>query len=82
MMNRLFVVTLLTASAVGSISLAADPSDSRPSLDARFENPATADRPWAYWWWLNGNVDKETITRDTERGLGPARRYDLSLVGC
>ena len=25
-----------------------------------------ADRPWGYWWWINGNVDKPTITRDLE----------------
>lgn len=24
------------------------------------------ERPWCYWWWLNGHVDKETVTRDLE----------------
>jgi hypothetical protein len=29
-------------------------------------NPPTDARLRAYWWWLNGNVTKEAITRDLE----------------
>ncbi len=38
------------------------------------------DRPWAYWWWLNGHVDKETITSDMEAmrrvGFGGLLMFD------
>jgi hypothetical protein len=36
------------------------------SLDQGFRNVPVADRPWVYWWWVNGNVDEKTITRDLE----------------
>jgi hypothetical protein len=35
-------------------------------LESGFRTVPEADRPWAYWWWLNGNVDQRTITRDLE----------------
>jgi hypothetical protein len=35
-------------------------------IDQGFRNVPDADKPWAYWWWLNGNVDEATITRDLE----------------
>ena len=41
-------------------------SASAAPLDEGFAEVPTQARPWAYWWWLNGNVDKETITRDME----------------
>ena len=31
-----------------------------------FSAPPDSAKPWAYWWWLNGNVSKEGITRDLE----------------
>ena len=36
------------------------------SLDARFENPPPSARPWAYWFWINGNITREGITADLE----------------
>src|SRR5205807_865848 len=45
-------------------------------LDAGFANPPLNSRIRAYWWWLNGNVNREAITRDLEemraRGFGGA----------
>ena len=32
----------------------------------KFENPTDDCKPWVYWLWLNGNVDKESITEDLE----------------
>ena len=49
-------------------------------LDEGFVEVPTQARPWAYWWWLNGNVDKETITRDMEAlrrvGFGGILMFD------
>ncbi|MCH5377826.1 MAG: hypothetical protein JJ992_28050, partial [Planctomycetes bacterium] len=39
-------------------------SDSRWEED--FANPPDAVKPWAYWWWLKGNVTEKSITRDLE----------------
>jgi hypothetical protein len=59
------------------------------SLDQGFQNVPDAARPWVYWWWVNGNVDEETITRDLEgmkqNGIGgllmfDARGYHEDLV--
>lgn len=32
----------------------------------KFANPPEDCKPWAYWLWLNGNVDKQSITQDLE----------------
>lgn len=46
------------------------------SLEAGWDRPPDAARLWAYWWWLNGNVDAAAITRDLEqmkaKGFGGA----------
>ena len=31
-----------------------------------FRSPPDAVRPWCYWYWVNGNVDRETVTADLE----------------
>ncbi len=45
-------------------------------LDQGFATPPNSARLRAYWWWLNGNVTKASITRDLEemkaRGFGGA----------
>jgi hypothetical protein len=35
-------------------------------LSRGFVSPPDAAKPWAYWWWLNGNVSRQGITRDLE----------------
>jgi len=49
-------------------------------LDADWDNPPRDARVRAYWWWLNGNVDKAAITRDLEemkaKGFGGALLCD------
>ncbi len=46
------------------------------SLESDWKNPPPSARLRAYWWWLNGNVTKESITRDLEqmqaKGFGGA----------
>ena len=56
----------IAAVALAGITLAAMPAGAEPDLEARFRSPPREDRPWAYWWWLNGNVDEASITRDLE----------------
>lgn len=36
------------------------------TLEAGFRNPPDWARPWVYWFWLNGNITREGITRDLE----------------
>ena len=51
-----------------------------PSLDAGWQNPPNEARLRAYWWWLNGNVTKASITHDLEqmkaKGFGGAVLID------
>jgi hypothetical protein len=35
-------------------------------LSAQFANPPDSARPWVYWFWNNGNVNKAGITADLE----------------
>lgn len=59
----LLLATLLSAPAAAS-------------LEAGWTNPPTEARLRAYWWWLNGNVTSNAITRDLEemkaKGFGGA----------
>jgi hypothetical protein len=64
-------LTLLVLLAAGSLSAgAADP------LVAGWDNPPRDARLRAYWWWLNGHVTREAISRDLEemraQGFGGA----------
>ncbi|MDR2171190.1 MAG: hypothetical protein LBP59_13685 [Planctomycetaceae bacterium] len=34
------------------------------TLESGFRLPPDSAKVWAYWWWLNGNVDKDSITND------------------
>ena len=49
-------------------------------LEAGWQNPPAMSRARCWWWWLNGNVTKEAITRDLEqmkaKGLGGANIID------
>ena len=65
-MKSLGVFLLFSLAAFG----APDP------LDSGFSEPPPASRLRAYWWWLNGNVTSNAITRDLEemkaKGFGGA----------
>jgi hypothetical protein len=49
-------------------------------LEEGFQEVAMTNRPWVYWWWLNGNVDKRTIRNDLEAmkqvGIGGLLMFD------
>ena len=44
------------------------------TLEQSFHAPPLAERPWVYYWWLRGNVTRESIHRDLEqmkeKGIG------------
>jgi hypothetical protein len=50
------------------------------SLEEAWKNPPQGARLKAYWWWLNGNVTKESLTHDLEqmkaKGFGGAVIFD------
>lgn len=56
---------VLAACSTANLSEADNPqaADSGPSA-AEFKNPPDTVRPWCYWWWVNGNVDRDTISKD------------------
>lgn len=70
--NIFLVLALLLA---GNFSAFAE-----TTLESGWENPPNEARLRAYWWWLNGNVDKAAITRDLEqmkaKGFGGALLCD------
>lgn len=53
-------------------------------LSDGFINPPMSTRPGAFWFWLNGDVTKASITSDLEemkaKGMGRAEIYDLAAV--
>jgi hypothetical protein len=68
-MKRILPVLALFC-AYSCVSLAAD------QLEQDWQNPPRDARLRAYWWWINGNVTREAITRDLEemkaKGFGGA----------
>ena len=54
-------------------------------VETSFRAPPDAAKPWAYWWWLNANVTRESITRDLEemkkKGIGGFLLFDVTAYG-
>ncbi|MCX7047198.1 MAG: glycosyl hydrolase, partial [Candidatus Sumerlaeota bacterium] len=75
------LATLLLASLVAFRAGAAPAAD----MEKEFANPPESARLRCFWWWLNGNVTKEAITRDLEemraKGLGGALIFDAGGAG-
>jgi hypothetical protein len=63
-----------------SIFLNSDATAASDPLETAFLNPLPSASPYVYWWWLEGNVTREGITRDLEemkdRGIGGALIFD------
>jgi hypothetical protein len=78
------LMALLVALAIGPAAKAAESQALNPrgtsTLEQGFRTVPDADKPWVYWWWLNGNVDRRTITRDLEamkqQGFGGLLMFD------
>jgi len=61
------LLSLVLTPVAGAAADADSPnSPAAPSLEQGWSNPPRAARLRAYWWWLNGNVTRESITRDLE----------------
>ena len=43
------------------------PGATADALEQGFRNPPHSAGIRAFWWWLNGNVTREAITRDPRR---------------
>lgn len=39
---------------------------SASEIEERFRSPPEATKPWCYWYWLDGDISKEGITKDLE----------------
>ncbi|MGC4081695.1 MAG: glycosyl hydrolase [Vicinamibacterales bacterium] len=67
-----FVIAALL-SVIASATFAAEPA-SVATLRREFVSPPPDARPGCYWWWLDGLVNKQAITRDLEefaaKGIG------------
>lgn len=52
----------------------------REAMWRAFVNPPDLAKPWCYWWWVNGHVDREAITADLESmkrlGFGGVLMFD------
>jgi hypothetical protein len=64
-MKRFWYVLALFLALTGSF-WSARAGENTDALAESFYAPPDSAKPWAYWWWLNGNVSKEGITRDLE----------------
>ena len=66
----------LAACAWLSTTVVSPAPAAKATLENGWTNPPNSARLRAYWWWLNGNVTKESITRDLEqmkaKGFGGA----------
>ncbi len=65
---------------VGSLLLIGASLAAATSLEDGFSEVPMENRPWCYWWWINGHADKETITADLEAmkrlGFGGLLMFD------
>ncbi len=42
------------------------PSRAAADLESAFKSPPAEARPWVFWFWINGNISREGITKDLE----------------
>lgn len=68
------------ASLNGAVAGTVRAEDVLPGLVEGFVTPPIQARTRCFWWWLNGNVTREAITRDLEemqaKGFGGALIFD------
>lgn len=57
---------MAAAALVACMALVQTRAANGDPLVAGWTDVPMASRPWCYWWWVNGHVDKPTITADLE----------------
>ncbi|MCU0750284.1 MAG: hypothetical protein MUF13_12130 [Akkermansiaceae bacterium] len=57
---------LLRAAAVLFACCLALPAQDAADLESPFKTPPDEARPWVFWFWINGNISREGITKDLE----------------
>lgn len=66
---------------IGTMFLCLQVTAQEQKLKYLFENPPEDTKPWVFWYWLNGFVSKEGITKDLEAmnsiGIGEALISDV-----
>lgn len=79
MFSGVFLAAVLS---IGPIAVAQHPAGHSDWLATQFQSPPDSAKALAYWWWLNGNTDKTTITSDLEamhdQGYGGAILMDAN----
>ncbi len=75
---------IVTLAFFVSLLVYAGPSRAVDTLDEAFVHPPAEAHAWCYWWWLNGAVSKEGITRDFEemkrQGINGALLFDAGIA--
>ncbi|WP_375433761.1 glycosyl hydrolase [uncultured Hymenobacter sp.] len=71
------------ASCVASQEARAQSSTAPVDLQAAFQNPPDAAKPWVFWYWMNAAVTPEGITADLEamREAGIGGAYLMPIKG-
>ena len=65
-------------------AIVALPSVAQSSLEIGFKDPPNIARPRVYWYWQNGNITKEGLTKDLEwmhrAGIGGVETFDVAVT--
>lgn len=76
---KFFLSATLIAGALLGFALSVEAEPSNP-LEASFITPPASARPRTFWFWMNGHVTRDGITRDLEAmsrvGIGGVLIYD------
>ena len=81
------IVTLLIIQSVLLLACSHQEKEKEKSsekIETGFKTPPATVRPGAFWCWLNGNMNKGSITRDLEemksKGLGSVGIWDVAAI--
>ena len=70
MKNKLLIVLIFAVEMLSIARLpivAQDKKEQKYNLQSQFKNPLEETKPWSYWYWVNGDISEEGITKDLEK---------------